>query len=55
MEASANAKFEQEIKKTYEGVVEKARSLLRLQVPAQYKRSNKTMESLKSAFSLKLK
>ena len=49
------AKFDEEIKKTYEGVVSKAEVLLKLQVPDAYKekkRGNKMMSAMRSQMSM---
>lgn len=37
VEDKSNLKFDEELKKTYEGVVAKARSLIKLQLPAAFK------------------
>ena len=54
VEDKTTTKFDQEVQKTYDGVVQKANSLVRLAVPSQYKRSNPLMARMVSAMSVQL-
>ena len=45
VEERANTRFEKELESTYEGVTKKAELLIKLQLPAAFKRRTNTMRS----------